>query len=820
MILVWAGLAAHAGAVAVVPRDGSLHPGLPATLEIAATDDLGLPAPAPPMVTFTGAVPTGDPRAARPGVFVVDVVPDVGAAAVVVDADVFGERTSVSLPITPVPASHLAVPARVDALAGDADVVVRVTAADGDLPPPDAVDVVLAEGTVTAVTLVAGALEIRIRTEPATTPRVVPVGIRDRRRDEPPAWTGLRLRTRGEYRFATGEQGTKLVVTIGRRTYGPFYADERGDLAFSLEQFPGESTAQAVFSDDLGNETRSVLPLASQSQASLVALADGGLVPGRPAPRLYVHALHGDGHPWEGAPPRCATGAGPLSLVAIGAGVWAAPLGGGEYRQDLRVTCAIGAAAEARALVPVARSVPVRLDLRVWPEELTNDFPVATVQAILEDALGDRMPADGVVITADRGEIRMQPPDGPVARGEYIGTNAIATRGDALRARWHLPPGTGAPAFLDVLPGELPPGGTGDVWVRVLDDRGLPLVGASVAVSAGGAAVAAITDARGFAKAAVPLPDGMAPVVIEAVSGSRVARALVPRNQRAAVVPEADLAVNREVRIHVGRVAHVVLDVQPRVIYAGPDATAKVTIEVTDEAGNRLDTPAEEVTASSGAIGPFVANGDGTWSAVYRPAPGDQLREVRISARSGSATTDTVVTVEPGPIERGLSVSSGYISNFGEIGNVWLAVDHDIHLPYLPGLFLLRTGLAWYPDAAEVAEPIPDAPDSAQFRLSVLPATVGLAGRHDRGGRALWLGLGGVIAAWRVETRFGTELVSTRYGVFPPGLVLYGGAGQRVLSGELFVDGRGYVLASPGGNAVWQGPVGGVAIGLGYRLSY
>jgi hypothetical protein len=47
-----------------------------------------------------------------------------------------------------------------------------------------------------------------------------------------------------------------------------------------------------------------------------------------------------------------------------------------------------------------------------------------------------------------------------------------------------------------------------------------------------------------------------------------------------------------------------------------------------------------------------------------------------------------------------------------------------------------------------------------------------------------------------------------------------GGVGQRFGGGEVTLEARGIALASPGGPISFQGPVGGAALIVGYRLIY
>jgi len=138
-------------------------------------------------------------------------------------------------------------------------------------------------------------------------------------------------------------------------------------------------------------------------------------------------------------------------------------------------------------------------------------------------------------------------------------------------------------------------------------------------------------------------------------------------------------------------------------------------------------------------------------------------------------------------------------------------------LPLLGGSTLLRVGAASYTGAAEV-----DTGLGAKLRLRtlVVPLQVGLLARRERAGRALWVGVSGVLAPYRSVGRFGDTVAFTGVGVLPPGLGVTGGIGQRFGAGEVMLELRGLALADPGGALSFQGPIGGVGLLLGYRLIY
>jgi hypothetical protein len=642
--------------------------------------------------------------------------------------------------------------------------------------------------------------------------------VRDTRRDERPAWAAIRLRTRVTLNLQT-EAGASLVVNVGRRSYGPFLADATGMVRPVIEQWPGELSAQAVLTDDLGNETRTTLALTGSAEASLVSLLTGELVPGRPFPDVWLYGLHGDGRPWEGAPPFCQTpGAAALPVQGMGGGVWRVPLPELPALQELRVRCALGGVAESVDRVAISDEVPQRLELRVWPEELSTDFPVAEVQALLENARGERVPTDGVRVYALTGAVtRDEGPAGLVWRGEYDGRAAVQGGGDTLSARYDLPPGKGPVTFLTVAHGAVGRLGTVKVFARALDATGRPLAGVKLALDAGDQPADAVTGSDGWASVEVVAPPGLRALVLTAKAGHVVARGFAPRGAASRGGPgSADLFVEKKVPITTGRVAEIDVKVDPDILYTGPRSVARIEVRIKDRTGALVNDPPDALQLSEGACGDWEGTGDGGWVCTYTPPPGDVARVVDVAVRSESATTLARVQLEPRPIDRSALFGVGFVSNFGVIASPLLTVDVDYRLPLWGRKMMVRVGAGYYGASAEVDTGI-DEP--ADLRTTIFPITVGLIARGDFRGDAVWGGLGSVVAPYIGEARFGTESVR-EVSVYPPGLAMIGGLGRRLGSGEVFTELRATAIASPGGDFALTGPVGGVGAVVGYRVIY
>jgi hypothetical protein len=816
---MWWLLAATAWAanVEVAATAGALHPGVPAQVLVAVTDDGGAPADRPPRVDVAGGTQRYDGVVA-PGIWSYLVLPPDQGEEVRFDVTALGVITTRLVPAEPLPESRLQVPRRVDGLAGAELISFRITG--DDLPPPKAVRVAVGSGSVQGVEAVDGALEVTVSPGYSPYPRYVPMSVLDLRGDALPVWIGLRLRTRPRIALQT-EPGTTLALTVGNRDYGPFEADEEGIVSGVLDQYPGEMVAQAVLTDDLGNETTTSLPLSSHTQPAMVALPTGPIVPGRPPPVVYLGAVHGDGHPWQGTTPACRTPAyGDLEVHRLAHGEWMLPLT--ELRiglaQELRIHCNLGGAAESSFRVDMAEGLASRLRLRVWPEELSTDFPVAELQVILEDARGERMPVEGVIVEAERGEVQMEPTSGFVARGEYRGTAAVEAGEDIIRARYELPPGTGFVTRLLVGHGQVPASGEVQVHGRALDWEGRPLEGVDLSLSAGSGPAYATTGADGWATATVPLPDGNGPVVFEVRHPNHTRRTIALRGSDALAGPGVpELVASRMIPITAGVPTQMYITVDPTTLYTGRNSVAVVHVDVVDRTGTPIPDANIVISATEGTVGPVTPEGDGGYRAEYTPAAGDRPREVGLSARYESATASARLWLEPRPVGRAAGIGFGVVSNFGRITSPFLSVDLDWRTPWFGGSLVLRLGAGTYADVAEVDTGLGE---DARIRLVLVPITVGLLGRREGGGRAWWLGIGGVLAPYRNDSWFGDDLATRGVGVLPPGLVLLGGLGQRVGGGEAIVELRAMTLSSPGGAATYQGPVGGFLGIVGYRIIY
>jgi hypothetical protein len=537
---------------------------------------------------------------------------------------------------------------------------------------------------------------------------------------------------------------------------------------------------------------------------------------------VWLFGTTPDGRPWDAGRPVCRSSGRPdLLVVEIAPLLWQIVT---DAPPDARVRCSAGTA-EASVRWAWTEGVPARLDLRVWPEDLPSDDPMAVLGASVLDPRGEPLVVSGVTVTAERGRVAAVAAEGTRWRAEFDGTAAVASGSDRLRARYDRAPGDGPLGALVLGHGASEgagPGGDVRVHARALDLSGRPLVGVEIAVTRLGDAAAApasgITGPDGWVAMAVPIEPGARLVAVEARSGARLARAVWRRDAPPVGGPGSpDLSVDREIRFSTGDAGTVAVRVEPGVLYAGPRAVARVEARVVDRGGAPVPGPPDPLTASEGTVSPWTVSANGSWTAEFFPAPGGQARDVELVVRSGAAATRASLHVEPRPIDRSALFGAGGITNFAAIRSPYLTVDLDFRTALLRRNLLFRFGLGWYGAAAAIDVGL-ERP--ARLRERFLPVTLAWLTRGEYRGNAFWGGLGTVVVPHASEIRFGAHREGG-WGLYPPGLSMVGGVGRRVFRwGELVFELRATAIASQGGDFGFTGPVGGLSGVAGYRVIY
>ena len=401
-----------------------------------------------------------------------------------------------------------------------------------------------------------------------------------------------------------------------------FSADSGGQMVARVDQYPGERAAEVTVVDALGNETHTNVPLPVHYQPSIAIMASGPQTREGRSPTIYLHAVDGDGRAWRGDSPRCRTPLGPVAIHGDVTGRWffSLPKSNASILDEQRVLCSVSRDTAASIRVPVAKSAG-ELKVRIWPEDLAADFPVAEFQLALEDLRGERIPADGVQVSAERGEIRLFERSDALLRGEYDGSSLLEGGSDTLHVRYDAPPGDGFVDNIALGYASDPVGEKNvDVFARLINAQGLPLTGVPVRLVVGGIGVDLKSGEHGWAVARLPLPEGQEAFVMEATTRYRHAVALGTRGGRVSYAPGSpDLVVKRALTILPGSVEGIEVSVDPPIMYLGQRATAFVRILFLDRVGIPVVDEAVTVEASEGEVGELMRQADGSFVAEYNP---------------------------------------------------------------------------------------------------------------------------------------------------------------------------------------------------------
>lgn len=796
--------------VRVVAPDGHLEPGRPALLYVAAAS---APSVRPDLSLSAGTVTARGSVA--PGIWTWEVVPPlVGVSAIEARVTVLGEPYTEVVPVRAPTPSTLRLPERIEGVARGGEVRFLVTGPD--LPPPDAIEVVVGEGRVVEVSAVDAGLEVRVMPEEGPFPRTIPIGVRDRRHPEQPVWSWIRLRARPSLPMVS-EPGSQVALEVGGRPYGPFTAGIDGVVTASVEQLPGERVAVATVTDDLGNEARTDIPLATSHDPALLVVPSQPIVPGQAPPIVWLHARAADGARWTGPPPACRTPAVDLPVGEIAPGVWMTVLPPtAEISDGVRAECRLGSWSSPPFRVPAAEGVPSRVRLRVWPTELRSDFPSAEIQVMVEDTRGERLPAEGVRVDARHGTVSLST-GGAAATGEYLGDAAVAFGDDILTARYD-PPSVGT--RVDQLRlgwAEVPHEGT--VWLhgRALDAQSRPVPGVVLQLDAGAAEASLRTGPDGWASAQVDVPSGHGPLVLRVADGRREARIPVLRGQSATGGPgTAELTDTRRITIDPGRVHGISVSVEPAILRTGPGSVAWVRVALEDRAGRPITDEPVQVEVTEGVVQELKARPDGTYVAEYLPLASDRARDVVVTARTDTLRSSATLRLEPRVVRVSVGPWAGVLSNFGAVTAPVVGIDGDVRLrtKWLGESGMVRFSVATYTFTASADAGIAGL---AALQTTVVPINGVLLFRQDLGPAGLWAGAGGTLAPYHMQVRLDDRRIATG-GRVAVGPSIVAGASRRALAGELYATLRSTFLPVSGGEYGFYGNLGGLAAGLGYRV--
>jgi len=797
----------------VVVTSEPVRPGVPFWVEVATTPEASLPVGSTPVLSLSGGeasalMPTG------PGRWKVQMQTN-GLSPLKLSLEWQGQTRSIV--VTPV--SHhlpkIELPQRVVGEVGQPLSFTVLGGEAGGLKPKD-LRVAVAEGTVKIDCETDDACQVSWHPGPSRYPRAVPLFIHDARNPSVnPAVVLARLSARPTIPVQT-EPGATVSLKISGREYGPSQADNAGRVVFSVLVNPGDKTAIATLEDRLGNRQKSTILLGASRGETLSLTHSGSNIQGGISPRVLVAVVSAQGE-LGGAAPVC-EGLAEAKLYSAGPGLWVGHVSLGS-EGDQRVACVSANGAEGAIRLPVERSRATRLVLQSYPEHLNADIPIAEIHAFLVNGAGDRLQSSDVQIKAQLGTVRRDVQGSEsLVRARYDGGRAASVGEDLLTASWSRPVGEGGLWDLAVR-GAAP--GEGDevlVDVRAVDQGGRPIAGVSVNVEMHGQNQEINTGAHGWGTTTFPWPEGREIGVIVARAEGATRRGMVLKGDRALTAAGSpDLVTELYLPISAGRVAGVVLNTHPRVL-SNDGMVAEVSVRLEDRLGNLIFGPQVEITASIGTVGPVQIRPSGLAVASYAPPIGMTPQRVRLTATTadGHFRASTDVEVVHRQVAWSLGTTVGLLA--GENGLATLRssilVEKQSPTPRIYG----RMDLNYFQLTAAGVDPVTGTP--VDMTMDAMPIGVGLVLREGRRRVPFWLGAQLVLAPYRLRVNVGDVLATSEWAWMQPGANFIAGTGLRWGGGELFSELQ-YLFVAPANRSTgWSGSVGGVAIGLGYKLLY
>lgn len=818
--LLCTGLALAADAALLFAPAGDWVPGTAQELTLAVWGDAG-PAlgGAPPVRASAGQVERVS-VGAGPGLWSVRWRAPAAATPVRFTVDLPGGGSTV---LTLAPAAELQAglggPEAVSALVGAADPVVWRVDAPPDLAPED-LQVALPEGRLVGVARVEGGLELRWQPGESREVRVVPIGLRDGRSPlAPPRWVQVRLAARAPITVRT-EPGSTLSVRVAGRSYGPVTAGADGTASVQVEVRPGETIGEATLEDAAGNRQRTTIPLIRNPRPSLAVLLGGPVAHGRPAPPAWLHAVDAAGRPWAGEAPRCrATGGEAPELVAAGPGIWRVLLGGAaEGLLDLRLDCSLeDDRALASVRVPVGQGRAARVVLQVYPQELSADLPVAQVRALVEDARGDRLPPQGLTLSAAHGRLDDLREEGGALRADLVVDPAFLE--DTVQAAWRLPPGRGAAWGLEAWATPTPEGVA--LLVRVTDREGLPIADSPLTLDTAGGPRTLRTGPGGWVQGVLPRPAG--PELLTLRAGDRLLRVLWwPFDPAPPPDPQApDLVAQQLVRVVAGRISRIAVQVSPDPLVLTGGARAQIEVLLEDRAGTPVVDEPVALSASAGTLSAVEVRADGRLVAQYTPPPGLPSGPVELwvrSERGAFPDTRASLTLLPRPVQWAPGVSVGWVTSFGALNALQLGAQLDRRVELRGRPLYLRGGITHHQELQEVQDT--DRGETFGVGMRTFTLSAGVVLRQERGRISGWAGAGAALAPTWLSVSVEGEPVLDGLMMPLPGPWACAGGGWRVGAGEVFAELRGTGIQARGAEFGVEGPIGGLAVGAGYRIIY
>lgn len=809
-MIVWLLAVALAVDLTVTPVDGPAHTARETIAQVLAVDDRGEPLPLTDVRVSQGTLRRAETVEAPPGAQAWIWTPPSVAGAITWSAQTPDGDATTSVLVTPPPAPIIRVPERLVVRPGapiELPVVSDVPVEPGDL------DVHVSEPASVSVTPTDTGALVRI-TASGQGARSLLVAVAHSARWSDLVATRVAMVDRHQLRFDL-EPGATLTVRLGGRTYGPFLAGPRGGVEAVIDQRPGETTAELVVADDLGNELVSPYVLSARAAGPVLLVPLRAPLHLEPLSQVRVLAVNASGA-WLSAPaPTCTIDRSVALTAPVTTGHWRVQPVGGPLGAEARVACQTPEREVARSM-PFGTGRPRSLQIEVWPQTLNADSLRAEVTAHALDGRGERLSDAAIALSARLGTLDQVTGGDGAVRATYLASDQAVRRGqDTLRASLFSPTGHGAVQHLSLSYAASSSGGVALTAVA-LDARGHPVPEATVDLALGEVLTRVITDGRGRASAELA-PLQAAAMTARARVGAVVRQVIVVRGRDYGPPADApDLQVVRKVPITRGRIATLQIEPADRVISAARGAELEVVIRQYDRSEALVDDLIPRVEVSGGSVDSPRRRPDGSYVVVVRPPIGERTRAVTLTASSpsGEASASTQILVESAPVRLALGLAAGMSSNLQSLRSPIVSIDADIGTSrVLPGT-MLRLSASTLGYAREVETGV----GRSRQQLTLIPLTVAGAIRRPVGPVALQAGVGFLVTPFRAEERFDDQRLPQRTGLLTPGLVGLFGAAVDLGGGEIMVESRFNWMISQGGATGFQGQLGGIAGVLGYRL--
>lgn len=476
--------------------------------------------------------------------------------------------------------------------------------------------------------------------------------------------------------------GSRTVLKVGSRSYGPLVAAPTGKVAFDVELDPREPSGelQSVNPDTSQENRAAPLPVAATSSitfyplpASVPAQADV-VVPVR------ILVIGPDGRPKPDAVLKLTASKGTISPARWDKNVFSASYSPPTTPGDITLTVEVDGVTSERK-IKIVGTVPT-ITLTSEPVEIAKGSTSFSVVARVKDAQGTGVVGRPPTLKADGATASGSARDNK--DGSY--TFAFRVSSSTNRVRLYAAPAietSSMPAAqLVAWPGAqmVAANGTDTVTVTVLavDAFGLPVPNVPLKLGAprgdGSVPPSAKTDGRGMARIVFTAgrTPGLASVRVEGAGlvtevplfqakggvgpllptgGSAAEEALVATWQAAA--PELEVSRAGVVPPSGPPATLQITTVPP---YTTPGAAILVNIRVMDSAGKGVGGKKLKISAAPAVVGQVTDNRDGTYSvALQLPAGTDGPIALTVGADSaaGSVTLPTLAMAGDQPVSSG-----------------------------------------------------------------------------------------------------------------------------------------------------------------------